>query len=159
MFTIIAAIGKNRELGKNNSLLWNLPADLAFFKQITNHSKIVMGRKTFESLPRRLKDREYIIVTGNRDFNVEYATMINDLDSYIAENKDTDEEIFVIGGASIYEKFLPHTMRMYITEVAREYSDADCYFPVFDKKEWGEYLIDRTCQNRIIFDHVMFERV
>lgn len=159
MFTIIVAIGNNYEIGKNNSLLWYLPDDLRFFKKITKNSKIVMGRKTFESLPGRLKDRQYYIITSNQEFSVNYATMVNNLDYFIDENKETEEEIFVIGGGSIYKYFLPYVKRMYITEVDKCYVDADCYFPEFDKSKWKRKLLCSNFQNGISFDNILLEKI
>lgn len=159
MFTIIVAVGNNGEIGKNNSLLWNLPDDLKFFKKITMNSKIVMGRKTFESLPGRLKNRLYYIITSNTEFSVSYATMINNLDDFIDENKDTEEEIFIIGGGSIYKYFLPYVKRMYITEVDKCYLDADCYFPNYDKSKWKRKLLYSNFQNGINFNNILLEKI
>lgn len=158
MFTIISAIAKNGEIGKNNSLLWNLPEDLKYFRQVTMNSKIVMGRKTYESLPKRLDNREYFIVTRDCNFYVEDATIVNDLDLFIKENNNTDEEIFVIGGGSIYKYFLPYVKKMYITKVNKSYPDADCYFPIFDKEDWNERFLYTNFQNWIFFEHFIFNK-
>ena len=104
-YTIIAAIGKNRELGKNNDLIWHLPGDLKFFKETTTGHSIIMGRKTLESLPRLLPNRHHIVLSSKDDFSSEiehYKTMKELLNNL----KDRDEEFFIIGGGSIYKEFI-----------------------------------------------------
>lgn len=158
MFTIITSVGNNGEIGKDNSLLWNLPEDLLFLRQTTMNSKVVVGRKTFESIPRKLENREWYIVTGNTNFKVEGAIIINDLDSFIQENKDTDEEIFIIGGRTIYKFFLPYVKKMYITKVKKTFSNANRFFPLFDKSEWNERFLYTNFQNWMFFEHVVLNR-
>lgn len=158
MFTIIVAVGKNNEIGKNNNLIWHIPNDLKFFKQVTQNSKIVMGRKTFQSLPKRLMNREYFIITKNVDFVIDYATTITNIDAFIEENKDTKEEIFIIGGASIYNMFLPYVRKMYITQIYKSDEMADTYFPNFNKEEWNKSVISKNIQNEIEYEHLIYER-
>lgn len=157
MFTIIAAIGKNNEIGKNNALIWYLPNDLKFFQQTTQNSKIVMGRKTFESLPRKLKNREYFIITNNKNFYVEDATIITDVYAFIEQNKDTEEEIFIIGGSSIYKLFLPYAKKMFITKIYMEDKNADSYFPIFEEKHWNKTTLSQNTENNIRYDHILYE--
>ena len=158
MFTIIVAVGKNNEIGKNNNLIWHIPNDLKFFKQVTQNSKIVMGRKTFQSLPKRLMNREYFIITKNVDFVIDYATTITNIDAFIEENKDTKEEIFIIGGASVYNMFLPYVRKMYITQIYKSDEMADTYFPNFNKEEWNKSVISKNIQNEIEYEHLIYER-
>ena len=104
-YTIIAAIGKNNELGRNNELIWHLPNDLKFFKEITTGHTIIMGRKTLESLPKLLPNRHHIVLSSKEKFEEpieHYKTLKNLLESL----KDREEEMFVIGGASIYKEFI-----------------------------------------------------
>ncbi|MBI2443270.1 MAG: dihydrofolate reductase [Candidatus Levybacteria bacterium] len=138
MISIIAAIGKNRELGKNNALLWHIPGELPRFKHITMGHPIIMGRKTFESIGRVLPNRTNIVIT--RDFStrprlaemqgVETVKFVGSLDEAIEEAKKAtgSEEIFVIGGGQIFEQALPLADKLYLTLVAASF-DADTFFP------------------------------
>ena len=131
--SIIAAIGKNRELGKNNSLLWHLPNDLPRFKKITRNHPIIMGRKTHESIGRVLPKRLNIIVTRNRDLIVEGALVVHTLDEAIQKAKAVEKsEIFIIGGAEIFKSALPLAERLYLT-VVHEGAPADVFFPPYDE--------------------------
>ena len=105
-YSIIAAVGKNRELGKDNHLIWHLPNDLKFFKRTTSGKTIIMGRRTFESLPKMLPNRKHIVLSSSSDFPEE-VEVYNELKELLDAYKDTDEELFVIGGASIYRLFIP----------------------------------------------------
>lgn len=159
MFTIIVAIGKNNEIVKANNLIWHLPNDLKFFKQTTQNSKIVMGRKTYESLPKRLKNRDYFIITNNKSLHVDDVTIITDVNSFVTENKNTKEEIFIIGGETIYKMFLPYTKKMYITKIYMEEENADSFFPTFSEKDWSKTLLSHNIQNNIKYDHILYESV
>ncbi|MBN2668003.1 MAG: dihydrofolate reductase [Bacteroidales bacterium] len=133
---MIVAIGQNNEIGKNNNLLWRLSDDLKRFKSITTGHTIVMGRKTFESLPKgALPNRRNIVLSNNKIDapNIESVKSINELYSIIEPN----EQVFIIGGASLYKLFLNTVNHLYLTEV--EYSgDADTFFPTIDRSIWVE---------------------
>ena len=145
--SMIAAVGEHGELGKNNALLWRLEGDLPFFKRVTMGKPVVMGRKTWESLPKKpLPGRQNIVMTNNPDFEAEGATVVHSVNGLFKALKDCDEEVFVMGGAAIYEALLPFTKRLYITRVYRDY-DADVYFPTIDMSEFtlvkfGEPMYD-----------------
>ena len=113
MFSIIAAIGKNRELGHNGELVFHIKEDMKYFRNTTNGHKIVMGRKTWESLPGKLPNRENIVISRHPVDGAD-AT-ITDLAEFIAQNEDTNEEIFVIGGGMVYTTFLDHAKNLYLT--------------------------------------------
>ena len=130
MISIIAAIGKNYELGKDNDLIWHIKDDLANFKRLTMGKKIVMGENTYKSLPKKLDGREYIILSKSLT-NIEGATIFSDFNELLDYLKSLDEEIMVIGGASIYKLFLPYADKLYLTEIDAD-ADADVYFPKFD---------------------------
>lgn len=138
--TIIAAIGKNNELGKDNDLIWHFKEDLQFFKKMTMNKTIVMGRKTFESLPRMLEGRNYVVLSSNSNFpsEVKVFSNVKDVLSY-------DNDAYVIGGGSVYKQFIDYVDTMYLTEI-NDTSDADAYFPIFDKKEWNSEII-YTCND------------
>ena len=107
MFSIISAIAKNNAIGKDNDLVFHIKEDMKFFRETTRNHTVIMGKKTWESLPGKLKDRKNLVISHTE---VEDADgTITDLDKYIEENKETDEEIFVIGGGSIYKYMLPHS--------------------------------------------------
>lgn len=135
---MIVAIGKGRALGIKNGLLWHIPDDLKRFKTLTTGHPVIMGRVTFESiikiLGKPLPNRTSIVVTrsstslGVNDPNVMY---VNSLDEALARAKELDEEIFVIGGAQIYEQALPLTDKLYLTLIDDE-KEADAYFPEYE---------------------------
>ncbi len=153
MISMIAAIGKNNELGYKNNLLWNLPNDLKFFKQTTTSKKIVMGHNTFLSIGRPLPNRENIVITRDKFDNVTIMTFDEVLDNYL----NSEEEIFIIGGGKIYSLFLEYANKLYLTEVPLE-AQADVYFPKFDKEEFNIIdSIDNSDKN-IKYKHVIYER-
>ena len=136
MLSIIVAVAKNNVIGKDNKLIWHLPEDLKRFKILTTGHNIIMGRKTFESLGRVLPNRKHIVLCNDAELNVndENVNIIDDvskLDEYINSN----EENFVIGGASIYKLLLPKTEKLYITKINQEF-EGDVYFPEIKADEW-----------------------
>ena len=130
MISIIAEIGKNNELGKNNDLIWHIKEDLANFKRITMGKKIVMGANTYKSLPKKLEGREYIVLSHSLK-NIENGTIFSDFDKLLNYLQSLDEEVMIIGGASIYEMFLPYADKLYLTEIDAS-EDAQVYFPEVD---------------------------
>lgn len=156
-FSIIAAIGKNNELGKSNDLIWHLPDDLKFFKEKTMNKKIIMGRKTFESLPKLLPGRHHIVLSKNASFSeeVEVFSNINDL---LKKYNNIDEEIFIIGGSSIYKIFLDYCDKIYLTEIEKECKDADVYFPTFNKSKWNIKVLDKKIENGILYKHILYKK-
>lgn len=136
MLSIIVAIANNNVIGKDNKLIWHIPEDLKRFKSITNGTNIIMGRKTFESLGRVLPNRRHIVLCRNTDYtvddeNVEIVRDINEIQNYI----DSEEEHFVIGGASIYELLMPFSNKLYITKINRDF-EGDTFFPEINPDEW-----------------------
>lgn len=149
-FSIIAAIGKNRELGKKGGLVFQIPGDLNFFKQTTLGFPIVMGRTTFLSLPKMLPGRKHYVLSPDEEptFQKE-VTVLHNLQEFINEHKNDEQEYFVIGGGSIYQQFLPYCNKLYLTEVDGEDKEADVYFPEFDKKK---YQVTELGKNSDIVD-------
>lgn len=133
MISIIVAISKNNVIGKDNKLLWNIPEDLKHFKEITLNSKIIMGRKTFESLPRILAQRQHIILTKNKNYKVnsKEVKIVYDFKTIISDFYDSDEEVFVIGGGEIYNLFINYCKKLYLTKIDSIF-DGDTFFPNFD---------------------------
>ena len=136
MISIIVAIADNGAIGANNDLLWRLPNDMKRFKTLTTGHTIIMGRKTFESLPKgALPDRINVVITRNTEAFFENCEVFRDLYSAIEQHKD-EEEIFIIGGASIYNLAMPIADKLYITHVHNSFENADTFFPEINKNEW-----------------------
>ena len=136
MISIIVAVAKNSAIGKNNDLLWHISDDLKRFKAITSEHTVVMGTKTYESLPfKPLPKRENIVITRNKDLHFEGCTMANSVEEIVTKYASSEEEIFVIGGANIYEQFLPYANKLYITWVYEDF-DGDVFFPSIDETIW-----------------------
>lgn len=155
---LIAAIGKNNELGMDNKLIWHLPNDLKFFKVQTMHKHIVMGMNTFKSVPKVLPGRTYLVLTHN-DVNLGDGVLVfhhrQDLLEYIAQIND---EVFVIGGAQIYRQFFDEANKLVLTEVDKSEPKADVYFPSFDKSNWNCTEIARHEDNGIRYKHLIYKR-
>lgn len=135
MITLIAAVGRNYALGKDNQLLWHLPADFAHFKRLTTGHSIIMGRKTFESLPKMLPNREHIIITRQPNFVAENCQVVGSLQQAIEVAKKTDENPFVIGGGEIYHQAILIADKMEITWVDADFQ-ADTFFPEINPNQW-----------------------
>ena len=142
---IIAAVGNNFELGKDNKLIWKLPKDMAFFKEMTMGKYVVMGRKTFESLPTELRGRTMVVISSRELEKVCDVICYHDLIDALAALEE--EDIFIIGGASIYEQALDFADTMYLTEVDAEDYYADAYFPIFNPKEWKVEKLESGVDN------------
>ena len=135
MISIIVAIAENLAIGKNNDLLWHIPEDLKRFKQITSGHPVVMGKRTYESLPRRpLPNRRNIVITDVKGEEIEGCEMAYSIEEAIAKS-DPSGETFIIGGASVYRQFLPHADRLYLTRVHQSF-DGDVFFPEIDFSKW-----------------------
>ncbi len=154
--SIIAAVGKNLELGKNNDLIWHFKEDMRFFKETTTGHTVVMGRKTFESLPKALPNRRNIVISSNPDYVAEGAEVVTDInDIYsLAEN----DEVFIIGGGKIYSRFINDADKLYLTEIDAAQPSADVYFPSFDKAEYIREVINNFCIDGINFSHVLYSK-
>lgn len=134
IISIIAAIGRNRELGKNNKLLWDIPEDMKHFRDITSGHVVIMGRKTFESIGRPLPNRTNIIVSRDLDYQATGTIVVGSIKQALEEAKKVEnEEIFVIGGGQIYEIAMPYIDKLYLTIVDADF-EADTYFP-----EYGDF--------------------
>lgn len=136
MLSIIVAKAKNNVIGKDNQLIWHIKDDLNRFKRLTTGHNIIMGRKTFESLGRVLPNRFHIVLCNDKEMEInnENVKVINDI-SKLKEYIDSDEENFVIGGATIYKLLLPMSNKLYITQLDAEF-DGDVYFPEINEEEW-----------------------
>jgi dihydrofolate reductase len=138
MITVIAAIAKNNALGKDNDLIWYLPADLKRFKKVTTGHYILMGRNTFESIGKPLPNRTTIIITRNKNYSKEGCLVAGSIEEAIELAKE-EAQLFIIGGAQIYKEIMAKDLadQLDITLVHSEF-DADVYFPEIDAKVWKE---------------------
>ncbi len=133
--SLIVAMASNRVIGLNNKMPWHLSADLKKFKKITMGSPIIMGRKTFESIGRPLPGRRNIIISRNLTYQQDGCRVFHDIKSAIDSCKDCDE-VFVIGGSTLYETMLPYAEYLYLTEINKEFT-GDTFFPKIDFKHWS----------------------
>jgi len=159
-FSIIAAIGKNRELGKDGRLLWRLPEDLKYFKKTTMGHPVLMGHKTFDSLPGLLPGRKHYVVTRRADLDLGPGVeIINNLPAFLDKHSsDTPEEIFVIGGGMIYWEMLKHCDKLYLTEVDAVDDQADTFFPDFDKSKFEKEIVGRGTEGDIEYAFAVYTR-
>ena len=137
MISMIAAVGKNFELGKGNDIIWHLPSDMKFFRGTTSGHTIIMGRKTFDSLGGVLPKRHHVVLTSNTEWSHEGVEVMHSLDDVLAKYTNTEEECFIIGGGEIYKLFLPYARKMYLTYIDDTCPDAEVYFPNFDETKYA----------------------
>ncbi|KLT65585.1 dihydrofolate reductase [Pedobacter sp. BMA] len=135
LLCIAVATGENFEIGKNNQLLWHMPADLKFFKQTTTGHTVIMGRKTFDSVGRPLPNRRNIVITRDRQLKIDHVEVVNSLDEALELTADEEKSVFVVGGAEIYRQALPKTDILYLTTIHHTF-EADTFFPKVDRTEW-----------------------
>ena len=154
--SIIAAIGKNRELGKNNDLIWHFKEDMKFFRETTTGNTVVMGRKTFESLPHALPNRRNIVITQNKNYVADGAETAGSINEAFEMTKN--DNVFIIGGGKIYGEFLKYADKLYLTEIDDECKNADTFFPCFNKEDYNaEKLTDFTVDG-IHFSHMLYTK-
>lgn len=135
----MVAVSKNGVIGKDNALPWYYKRDLQYFKEVTYGHTVLMGRKTFDSIVKKLGSplpgRKNVVVTNNPQFSYPDVEVVLDLNAYVKKHQDTEEEIFVIGGAQIFQETLSSCKRLYITHIDKEY-DGDVFFPKMDLSEY-----------------------
>lgn len=134
---MIAAVGKNLELGRNNKLIWHISEDMEFFKKMTIGKTVVMGEATYNSIGKALPFRNNVVLSYDRK-SIPSCLVLNDYKDVFKLDCD---EIFIIGGASIYKLFLPYSDNLYLTEIEDVCDDCDCYFPSFDKGLYDRSVI------------------
>ncbi len=156
--TMIAVVARDGGIGRGGDLLWHLPGDLKHFKSRTMGRPVIMGRKTWESLPKKpLPGRLNIVVTRNEGYSADGAVVAGSLDEAfkLVEN---EEEAFVMGGASIYEAALPYSDRLELTEVDAEVEDADTKFPHIERSEWIEEASEQITEKGLDYRFVTLRR-
>lgn len=156
MMSMIAAVGINNELGFKNDLIWKIKKDLNHFKNLTMNKKIVMGKNTYYSLPKKLKGRQYIVLT---DEALEDVECYFSLDSFLDAYKNSNEEIFIIGGASIYNQFIKLVNKVYLTEIEEKAKNVDVFFPLFDKNQFKKTILEKCEENNTKFNFVLYEKI
>ena len=141
IISMIAAMGKNRVIGKDNDIPWHLPDDFRFFKNKTKGHYVLMGRKNWESLPPKfqpLPDRPNVIITRQENYVANGGEVLNTLESALElARKNKEDEVFIIGGGEIYRMGLAYADKIYLTEIEGEF-DGQVTFPEFSKNKWKE---------------------
>lgn len=164
VISLIAALSKNRVIGKNNDLPWHLPDDMKYFMNTTKAHHVIMGRKNYESIPekfRPLPNRTNIVVTRQKEYQAPKCILVNSLEQGIALAKAAyEKELFIIGGAEIYSLGLNYADRLYLTEIDAVI-EGDTYFPAVNQNEWKEisrvpHGTDERHAHR--FDFVVYEK-
>ena len=153
----IAAIGQNRELGQGNAMIWHLPADLKFFRQQTQGHAIVMGRKTFESLPKKLPGRHHIVISSTMPAS-EDVEVFESLDAFFDAYKHHDQTVYVIGGGMLYGELLPYCDELVLTHVEAADPQAEVFFPAFDLDDFVVEPIDEGVDGGLATRHVRYIR-
>jgi len=156
--TIIVAASENLVIGDKNVLPWYISEDLKHFKKITINHSVIMGRKTFESIGKPLKDRRNIVISRDKTLKIEGVEVVNSLDDAIFRNKDQNE-IFIIGGEQIYKMAMPFATNMHITKVYTNI-EGDAFFPAFDEREW-KILSQKDLESNegLKFSFIDYERI
>jgi dihydrofolate reductase len=159
MTTLIAAIANNNALGKDNDLIWHLPADLIRFRHTTSGHHILMGRNTYESIGKPLPNRTSVVITRNTNYNAEGCIVVTSLEAALEVAKD-DSSPFVIGGAQIYREAMNLVDQLDITEVHHNF-EADVFFPEIDRSVWKETRRERfeaDAKNPYPYSFVSYQR-
>jgi dihydrofolate reductase len=155
--SIIAAVARNRTIGRDNALPWHLPEDLKHFRALTMGHHIVMGRKTYESLGRLLPGRTTVIVTRNPGYRVEGAVVVTSLQQALEACRG-EPEVFIIGGAELYRQALPVADRLYMTEIEADF-EGDVHFPELPPSTWHEVSREsRVSADGLPFSYVEYSR-
>lgn len=155
---MIAAVGKNNELGKDNNLIWPIKEDLKFFKNVTIGHTVIMGANTFYSLPKVLPNRTNIVLSQEKIDVPEEVILYNDVNKFLEDYKNKDEIVFVIGGGTIYRLFIDKVDEIYLTEIDAECNDATVYFPNFNKNEFNKEELSSHSENDLNYKHVLYRR-
>ncbi|WP_143884811.1 dihydrofolate reductase [Chryseobacterium binzhouense] len=161
MTTIVVAMGKNNEIGSDNQLLWHLPKDLKHFKEITSGHPVIMGRKTYESIGKPLPNRTNIVISRKKDWFEEGILIVGSIKEAIKFAKKIDEDIFIIGGGTIYDQTMEIVDKLEVTLVEANL-EADTYFPKIDSKIWkktNEVCHEKDEKNQYDFCFQTYEKI
>lgn len=154
--SIVAALARNRAIGRDNTMPWRLPEDLKRFKRLTMGHAVIMGRKTFESIGSPLPGRSNIVITRSRDWSPSGCVVVHSLEAALTASGES-REAFVIGGAQIYALAIPYTQHLYMTEIERDF-EGDTFFPEIDRSHWREVSRERRVSGGAdAFDYAFVE--
>ena len=154
LISIIAAMAANRVIGIDNRLPWRLPEDLQHFKRLTLGHHVIMGRKTWESLPGKLPGRPHVVITRDPGYRAEGALVAHSLEEAVAAAGD-DGEIFFIGGENLYRQALALADRIYLTEIQQDF-EGDAHFPKFDRGIWRETARRKEATDGLKYDSTSY---
>jgi len=161
--SMIMAMDLNQLIGKDGGMPWHIPSDLKYFKRITMGKPVVMGRRTFESLGKPLPGRANIVVTTNSDWSYEGVQVASTLEqAFELAAKNNEEEIMIIGGASICQQAMPHTDRLYLTRIDHEFEGGDTWLKSYRAEEWRQISSeshDETSEGGYRYTYNVLERV
>jgi dihydrofolate reductase len=165
MISLIVAVADKNVIGKDNALIWHLPADMKFFKEKTTGHCIITGRKNYESIPekfRPLPNRTNIVITRQPDYKAPGAVIVGSIEDAIEKAKKTgDQEIFIIGGAEIFKQSLRYADRIYLT-IIHHFFEGDVFFPEINKAEWREVSRIRGPldeKNKYAHDYIILDKI
>ena len=156
MISLIAAVGKNNELGLDNHLIFNIPGDLKFFRNTTIGKTVIMGRKTYESIGKPLPKRINIVVSNSLK-ETDGITIINSFEEVLEKYLNSEEEGFIIGGESLYNYFINYAQNIYLTKVYAN-AVADKYFPKFNENDYEQTLLGENKENNLEYKHILYRR-
>ncbi len=157
--TLIAAAAQNDAIGKDNDLIWHISEDLKRFKRLTSGHTIIMGRKTFESMPKALPNRTNIVLTKNKNYHAEGAIVVTTIEEALNLAKE-DSQPFIIGGAQIYSIFINHCNRIELTRIHHDF-EADVFFPKIDTSKWNitkEEFISKTKDQPYNYSYISYDK-
>jgi dihydrofolate reductase len=160
--SLIVAADENNAIGKSGGMLCHLPNDLKYFKRTTEGHSVIMGRKTFESLPKgALPNRRNIVITSNKSLQYDNCEMVSSLDEAIQLCKN-EAEVFIIGGGVVYRESLPLAGKLYVTRIHHEFDEADTFFPEIEPSVWKvifreEHPADE--KNKYAHTFIVFEKI
>lgn len=155
----ICAMSENRVIGKDNKLPWHLPADIQHFKKMTTGYPILLGRKTYESIGRALPNRCNVVITRDAGFIAPGCVVVNSIETALSA-VSYSEEVFIIGGAVLYQQMMPHIHRLYLT-IIHHHFDGDTFFPELNMEEWRE--VERAdheadAENKYSYSFIILDR-
>ena len=159
IITLIAAAAKNDALGKDNDLIWHISEDLKRFKRLTTGHAIIMGRKTFESMPKALPNRTNIVLTRNKNYKADGALVTSTVEEALDLAKE-DNQPFIIGGAQIYSLFMEYCDRIELTRVHHEF-EADVFFPKIDASKWNiskKEFVSKTENQPYSYSYITYDK-
>lgn len=160
--SLIVAIDQNSAIGKGNKMLTHLPDDLKYFQKVTSGHSVIMGRKTFESLPKgALPNRRNIVISSNEELELDGCEVVHSIDEAIALTM-AEDEVFIMGGGIVYKETIGWADRLYITHIDHAFEGAEVYFPEFDKSEWQEvWREDHQAdeKHKYDFSFVQYEKI